>query len=61
MERNLRDMSVTTKSPGKPYWETDVISGEAKKTPAETEANETTQYETKSEIKGPFGGKPSHS
>jgi hypothetical protein len=60
MEKNLRDMEVSTKNPGKPYWETQVCSGEAKRTPAENEANETVQYETKMSEKGKLGGEPSH-
>lgn len=56
MERNLRDLEVTTKS-GKLYWETQVVSGQASKTPAESEANETVQYETKAPECGALGGK----
>jgi hypothetical protein len=59
-DRNLRDMKVSTKTPGKLYWETGVCSGEASKTPAESESNETTQYETTMPEKGKLGGKPSH-
>lgn len=53
---NLRDMKAPANT-GEKYWETGVISGEAKKTPAETESNETVQYETKMPEKGALGGK----
>lgn len=42
---------------GPNYWETKVVSGQAEKTPAETEANETVQYETKAPECGALGGK----
>ena len=57
MEKNLRDMKVSTKNPGKLYWETGTCSGEASKTPAESETNETVQYETKMPEHGALGGK----
>lgn len=58
MERNtnLRDMKAPANT-GPNYWETKVVSGQAEKTPAETEANETVQYETKAPECGALGGK----
>jgi hypothetical protein len=59
-DKNLRKMTVST-STGKDHRDTMVTSGEAKKTAAERETNETTQYTTGKMSAGSLGGKNTNS
>lgn len=60
MGENLRKKEVTTAS-GKDVRDTSQLSGSAKRTSAEGEKNETTQYTTKGSAPGPYGGENTNS